>query len=98
MPLYALACPAGHPAEEFCHVPADRGCRTHICPCGASMAYTLSVGRGLTWFRESGPRTLYNLGHDPVTVRSHEEHKRLMRQAGVDWATGWQTRGTGGWV
>lgn len=98
MPLYALRCLNGHDGEEFCHRPEDRGARTVLCHCGSTMAPVLSVGRGLTFFQESRPRVIHNLGHEPVVVRSHEEHKRLMRERGVDWATKWTMQGTGGWV
>lgn len=99
MPLYASFCPeCGVRAETFCHVPEDRGCVTPLCRCGSTMAPVLSVGSGLTWFRENGARVITNLGHEPVTVRSHEEHKRLLRERGLEWATKWPTQGTGGWV
>ena len=98
MPLYALVCERGHGGEVFCHVREDFGCETRICACGGSMAKILSMGRGLTWFEEGRPRTIWNLGSEPVVIRSHEEHKRKMREAGVEWATGWQTNKTGGWV
>ena len=98
MPLFALTCENDHRMEEFCHAWQDRGARTHICACGASMAYTLSLGRGLTYFEEGRARVLTNLGHEPVTVTSHEQHRRLMRERGVDWATKWATQGTGGWL
>lgn len=99
MPLYALVCSeCERRAEEFCHVPADRGCRTWICSwCGSSMAPTLSVGTGLTWFEEGRGRWITNMGDKPVYVTSHEQHKREMRKAGVDWATPWGTQGTRGW-
>lgn len=88
MPLYALTCSQGCTTEEFCHHPDDKGCRLHVCePHGEVMAYTLSVGAGLTYFESGRPRTITNLGHEPVVVTSHEQHKRLMREAGVEWAT-----------
>lgn len=88
MPLYAFQCLNGH-REDLYHARAgDLGCRTAICEaCGSSMAVVLSVGRGLTWCSESRPCAIENLGHDPVVVRSPEEHRRRMREAGVEWAT-----------
>ena len=97
MPLYALQCEAGHGGEAFEHHADDLGSRTAICSCGGSMAVVLSVGRGLTYFEEGRARVIHNLGHEPVVVRSHEEHKRRMREAGVDWATAGRGR-KGQWV
>ena len=86
MPLYAYACLADHTAEAFEHHRDDRGCRTMLCAvCGQSMGPILSVGRGLTWFEEGRARTLWNLGPDPVVVTGHEQHKRLMRERGLEW-------------
>lgn len=62
------------------------------------MGRVLSVGRGLTWFRENHPQVIHNMGHDPVVVRSAEEHKQKMKEHGVDWATKWTKEKTGGWV
>jgi len=87
MPLYSLECTQGCTREEFCHVPEDKGCRTHVCEHGEVMTYVLSVGAGLTYFEEGRARTIENLGHEPVVIRSHEEHKRAMKAAGVEWAT-----------
>jgi len=98
MPLYAFACLEGHTTEVYCHVAADRGARTVLCDCGASMAPVLSVGRGLTWFEEGRPRVLHNLGDQPVTVTSHRQHQAAMRAAGVEWQTRWPVQKTGGWA
>lgn len=99
MPLYANLCPeCGAVNEHFCHVPADRGCATPLCSCGSTMAPVLSVGAGLTWFRENAGRWITNLGDRPVFIRSHEEHKAEMKKAGVEWATERMVKGTGGWI
>lgn len=99
MPLYAVRCPeCARECETFAHVPEDRGCRTVLCACGSTMAPVLSVGRGLTYFEEGRARVIHNLGDQPVVVRSHGEHRRLMREAGVEWATERATKGTGGWM
>ena len=84
MPLYALQCLNGHKRDEYCHTPADKGCRTILCSqCGGSMAHVLSVGRGLTWFEEGRARTFENISHDPVTVTSYKAHEDVMRANGV---------------
>ena len=88
MPLYALRCPeCDRGTEEFCHVPADRGTQTHLCPCGSTLAPIISLGQGLTFFEEGKPRTIWNLGPQPITVRSAREHQDAMKAAGVTWAT-----------
>jgi len=87
MPLYALKCQeCGLIHEAYEHTAADFGCRTILCDCGSTMGPTLSVGRGLTYFSEKAPRVIHNLGHEPVVIRSHEEHRRKMKEAGVEWA------------
>lgn len=91
MPLFDFACPAGHIVERFFHTAAQRDAEPVICACGERMERQLSVGRGLTYFEEGKPRTIWNLGHEPVVIRSHREHEAAMRKAGVTWAT----RGTG---
>ena len=99
MPIYGSVCPeCGAVAEGFCHVPEDRGCATRLCACGSTMAPVLSVGSGLTWFRENAGRWLHNLGDQPVYVTSHEQHKAEMKKAGVEWSTGWTVNKTRGWV
>ena len=90
MPVYDFICENGHRDEFFVHVASDLGCKTNIClKCKSDnraeipMFPIISYGKGLLWFSEKSPRILWNLGPAPVTVRSHEEHKRLMREAGV---------------
>lgn len=89
MPLYDFICSEGHTRERFFHKAEDATDAAPVCapPCGKPMVKALSMGRGLTYFEEGRARTLYNLGDQPITVRSHEEHKRAMRDAKVDWAT-----------
>ena len=98
MPLYALICPeCGTSTEEFCHVPDDRGAATHLCQCGGALTHVLSVGTGLTYFESGRPRVITNMGAEPVTITSHEQHKRLMRERGLEWAT--KGRGEkGSWI
>ena len=99
MPLFMVACPeCSATAEVYCHLAADRGCQTPLCGCGSTMGPAFSMGRGLTYFEEGRGRWIHNLGDQPVYVTSHEQHKREMRKARVDWATPWKTQGHGGWV
>jgi hypothetical protein len=87
LPVYEFACPEGHHRDAFFHVAAHALTELVVCVCGAPMEKQLSLGRGLTYFVEGRPRVIENLGPEPVTVRRHEEHKRLMREHQVDWAT-----------
>ena len=87
----------GHTTDQYLHHPANLGCETRLCACGASLAPALSVGRGLTWFEEGRARVIENLGG--VTITSHAQHQRIMRERGVDLATDWGTSRTGtGWA
>jgi len=87
MPLLSIQCAdCGSQTSIFEHSRDDFGCRTILCDCGSTMGPTLSVGRGLTYFSEKRPQVIHNLGHEPVVIRSHEEHKRKMKEAGVEWA------------
>ena len=95
MPMLNLECLEGHTDEEFIHTWADKGCTTRICLCGNTLVSTLSVGRGLTYFEEGRARFIENLGG--VWITSHEQHKRVMKERGVEPAIGeWvSTKGTG---
>ena len=101
MPLYAFRCAeCGTEADRYVPLLADLGAETRLCEtlgCSSTMAPIISMGRGLTYFEEGRPRTLWNLGHEPVTVRSHEEHKAAMKAAGVDWTTAGRGR-PGQWL
>lgn len=87
MPLYPVACLHGHTRDVFCHVAADLGTATPLCPCGSTMAVTVGFGRGLTWFEEGRGRWISHLADQPIYVTSHAQHTRLMREHGVTWAT-----------
>ncbi len=86
--LYDMQCTNGHHRDQFVHAVQDYGVRTMICAiCQTTMTRVLSVGRGLCWFEEGRPRVIHNMGVEPVTVRSHEHHKRLMKERNLEWAT-----------
>lgn len=87
MPLYKFQCMHGHERERFYHSHSYRNFKTEICECGEGMTLGLSVGRGLTWFEEGRGRWIENLGDDPVYITSHEQHKRIMKEQAVEWAT-----------
>ncbi len=98
MPLYAFRCSeCGAETDRYAHVPDDLGTETRLCDCLSTMAPIISMGRGLTYFEEGRPRVIENMGHEPVTVRSHEEHKAAMKAAGVEWTTAGRGR-PGQWL
>lgn len=99
MPIFLFRCEGGHEHEEFVMRAEDKGCITHLCrSCRSTMAPVIAFGQGLCYFEEGRARRIWNLEQSerdvngvmqaskPVYVRSHEEHKTLMRQRGVDFA------------
>ena len=92
MPLYTFRCEAGHEKDIFVTHHADLGCQTVYCrPCQSTMAQIITYGQGLCYFEEGRARLIWNLGPEPILVKSAEQHKRLMRLNKVDFAN----RGTG---
>lgn len=91
MPLIQKQCPNGHRAEQYLPTresfPELRDCQ--ICDAPVFQP-VLSLGMPLTWFRESRSPVIANL--DPQTpIRSHEHHKRVMKERGVEPLTDWHT-------
>ena len=92
MPIYTYRDEAGHEQEQVSVSVDERGVQTAFCRlCQSTMAPVITYGQGLCYFEEGRPRKIWNLQHEPVEVKSHEEHKRLMRINKVDFAN----RGTG---
>jgi hypothetical protein len=93
MPLYTYRCEAGHEKDEYVRHPDDKGTSTTLCRrCGgATMSSVITFGQGLCYFEEGRGRLIWNLGPEPILVKSHAEHKKLMRLNKVDFAN----RGTG---
>jgi hypothetical protein len=89
VPLRSLRCLHGHTADQFVHSAQDLGAQTRLCHCGHTLAPTLSVGRGLTWFEEGRPFVLEHGVPSPITITSHEQHKRVMKQYGLEPAYRW---------
>lgn len=101
MPMQTFRCEAGHEKDAFVIHHDDHGCQTQFCKvCKSTMAPVITYGQGLCYFEEGRERRIWNLERadekdaqgrpvpsKPVYVRSAEEHRRLMRQRGVDWAT-----------
>lgn len=98
MPLYDYLCEAGHQDERFFHA-ASQSAQCLPCRiCGTPAQRQLSMGQGLCYFEEGRGRRIWNLEKieydrngnmlptKPVYVKSHGEHRRLMRQQGVDFA------------
>lgn len=86
MPLYDYRCTHGHVDERFFHVPSQAEDTLPCRLCAAPATKLLSMGQGLVYFEEGRGRWIENLGHEPVYVTSHEQHKREMKKAGVAWA------------
>lgn len=98
MPIIARQCIHGHTKDEFVHTHQDIGVRTLLCPeCQCTMGKILSMGQGLCWFEEGRGRWIPNIAKDPLYITSHEQHKRLMKEYKVDWATEGRGRKTG-WI
>lgn len=95
MPLFRVECENGHAVDVYEHHKDDFGCRTYLCECGATLAPTLSVGKGLTSIESGRPFVAWNLGPEPVTVHSHRELEKRMKEAGVAFAG--ERRGKKGW-
>lgn len=96
MPLYDYRCEQGHEVLDK-YVPLAKYADSQQCDCGAPMTKLLSMGRGLLFFEEGRGRLIENLGDQPVYVTSHEQHRALMKQHKVQWATQGQGR-PGCWV
>ena len=87
MPMYTFRCEEGHEKDIFVTHSDDKGCGTVLCrTCNSTMAQVITYGQGLCYFEEGRPRIIWNLGPEPVQVKSAAEHKRLMRLNKVDFA------------
>jgi hypothetical protein len=87
MPLQTYSCLNGHTTEKYLAVWQERGVRAVICAeCHSDMSPIISLGRGLTYFEEGRARVIHNLGPEPVTITSHEQHKRILKERKLDWA------------
>lgn len=89
MPLWEVTCLNNHRREVYAHSVIERSCRTIVCAaCGSTMAPTVSLGRGLTYFAEGGKgKWIHNLGPEPIFITSTAQHERIMKEQGVTWAT-----------
>ena len=95
MPCYDVKCLNGHVRMVYYHSPDDRRLTPEICPeCNNTQGFIVSLPGRYTYFSESTPRVIENLGHEPVTIRSHAEHIRIMKERQVEWAP--QRRGMPG--
>lgn len=88
MPRYDFVCPSGHTTEilyqSWRQAKAMEPCET----CGSQAMRIISIANPALYFEEGGGgRMIENLGHEPVMVTSAKQHKDLMKQAGVTWAS-----------
>lgn len=88
MPLYDIQCLNGHRTTAYYTDYRDRRTHTHICSeCSNSMSHVIQKPSRFTYFSEKSPRIIENMGHEPVVVKSHAEHQRLMKERGLGWIT-----------
>ena len=88
--MHSLQCVNGHSADQFLHAAADLGAQTRLCQqCGHTLAPSLSVGRGLTFFEEGRPFVLEHGVPKPITITSHAQHKKVMKHYGLEPAYRW---------
>jgi hypothetical protein len=72
----------------YYHSPDDRRLRLEECPdCGHTQGFIISRPGSYTYFSEKNPRVIENLGHEPVTIRSHWEHQKIQKERGCEWGT-----------
>ena len=88
MPCYDVQCLNGHVRMVYHRHWQDRGLEPHLCPeCSNTQAFIIAPPGRYRYFSEKSPRMIENLGHEPVEVRSHAEHQRLMKDRGLGWIT-----------
>lgn len=88
MPCYDVQCIHGHRRMVYYASHTERRLEPEICPeCGHTQSFVISRPGSYTYFSESNPVVLENLGHEPVTVTSHWQHQKLMRERGLGWIT-----------
>lgn len=89
MPIYDYECdlPACSEKMEMFSLIRDR----HIGPlcqvCKSTTHLIISRSNPLTNFRENKGQWIENMGHEPVYITSHEQHKREMKARGLEFAT-----------
>ena len=86
MPLFTFKCLNGHIKHLFCHSYKDKGCETALCHCGHTMGPIIDLPNPLLWAEEGRARVIHNMGDKPVVVKSHAEHKRIMKERGLEFA------------
>lgn len=86
MPLYSYKCVNDHESDQF-EAWRNKSCLTPVCvECSHSMGPIMGTSKALLYFEEGRGRWISNLADKPVYVRSHAEHKKLMKKHGVELA------------
>ncbi len=82
--IFDFQCPKGHIEEHYLW-PSENvpGVSFDCGACGEKATKIFSPGKGLLWFEEGRPRTICNLGPEPITITSHKQHREAMKKAGV---------------
>lgn len=84
MPIFNAVCTSCFQAKErYLHHEYEREKLPTCSDCAGILSFTTSFGIGLTYFEEGRARLIHNLADEPVWVRSHWEHKQLMKKHGV---------------
>lgn len=98
MPMYEFQCINEHRDVVFVKNYRDCHCETVLCShCGETMGSVIGSSNRMLYFEEGRARVMNHLGPEPVTVRSHAELERKMKERGLDFAG--NRRGTkGAWI
>lgn len=83
MPMFQVGCICGYRDEWYLHNEFHRQ-ELAFCPeCKNTISYIPSFGVPMRYFEESRPRTIYNMGDEPVTITSPSQHEQEMKKHGV---------------
>lgn len=86
MPIYPNKCINNHAEDRYASV-SDRNIASPVCRvCGHTMGPVIQGTQALLYFEEGRGRWINHLTDKPLLVRSHAEHKKLMKKYGVELA------------
>lgn len=89
MPVYEYRCDCGYQEEHYYSKFRDAPNFLRCWPCcNPTLGRIISQPAGGLYFEESRPRTIENLGSNPVTITSPKQHRQAMKAAGVSSAGG----------
>ena len=87
MPLYNYKCPNGHiEVERYIHASENRDSHVEQCSdCDAMLTRAMSVGMGLTYYRENRGRWIENIGPEPEFITSHGAWREALKRNNREW-------------